>query len=87
MLKPSAILLDEPAAGVSPPLRLEISKVIQELRAEGMTLVIVEHDMDVVARLCDQVYVLSEGANLTHGSFNDVVSDKRVIGAYLGGIV
>ena len=86
MLDPKIILLDEPAAGVSPPMRLEISNVIRDLRAEGKTLVVVEHDMDFVAKLCDYVYVLAEGTNLTGGSFNDVVSDERVIRAYLGGV-
>jgi ABC-type branched-subunit amino acid transport system ATPase component len=86
MLDPKIILLDEPAAGVSPPLRDEISRMIQDLREEGKTLLIVEHDMDVVARLCDHVYVLAEGGNLTNGRFKDVVADERVIRAYLGGI-
>lgn len=86
MLAPKIILLDEPAAGVSPPLRIEIANVIATLRDEGLTLVIVEHDMDMVARLCDQVYVVSEGMNLTAGSFKEVVSDQRVIRAYLGGV-
>jgi ABC-type branched-subunit amino acid transport system ATPase component len=86
MLDPRIILLDEPAAGVSPPLRDDISRLIQELRDEGRTLLIVEHDMDVVARLCDHVYVLAEGANLTSGRFKDVVADERVIRAYLGGV-
>ena len=87
MLDPEIILLDEPAAGVSPPLREEISRLIKDLRDEGKTLLIVEHDMDVVARLCDHVYVLAEGANLTSGRFADVVADERVIRAYLGGVV
>jgi ABC-type branched-subunit amino acid transport system ATPase component len=86
MLDPKIILLDEPVAGVSPPLRLEISALISDLRDEGRTLVIVEHDMDVVARLCDFVYVISEGVNLTQGKFKDVVADDRVIRAYLGGV-
>jgi ABC-type branched-subunit amino acid transport system ATPase component len=86
MLNPKIILLDEPAAGVSPPLRVEIANLIQGLRDQGTTFLIVEHDMDVVARLCDHVYVLSEGANLTSGSFHEVVSDERVIRAYLGGV-
>jgi ABC-type branched-subunit amino acid transport system ATPase component len=87
MLGPRVILLDEPAAGVSPPLRLEISRIVKELKEEGKTIVIVEHDMDVVARLCDHVYVMAEGQNLTSGAFRDVVSDRRVIEAYLGGVV
>jgi branched-chain amino acid transport system ATP-binding protein len=86
MLDPRIILLDEPAAGVSPPLRQDIALLIQELRAEGRTLLIVEHDMDIVARLCDQVYVLAEGANLTSGTFAQVVAEPRVIQAYLGGV-
>ncbi|SRR5579883_1121851 len=87
MLDPKVILLDEPAAGVSPPMRLEIAAVIQDLKGEGKAVVIVEHDMDVVARLCDRVYVIAEGANLTAGTFKEVVSDQRVIQAYLGGVV
>lgn len=86
MLDPKIILLDEPAAGVSPPMRLEISKVIRSLCQEGMTFVIVEHDMDMVASLCDQVYVMAEGKNLTSGTFGEVVADDRVVRAYLGGV-
>lgn len=86
MLDPKVILLDEPAAGVSPPLRLEISALIEKLKREGKTVIIVEHDMDVVASLCDYVYVIAEGANLTSGSFQEVAVDKRVIDAYLGGV-
>jgi ABC-type branched-subunit amino acid transport system ATPase component len=86
MLDPKVVLLDEPAAGVSPPLRLEISALIKSLKREGKTIVIVEHDMDVVAALCDYVYVIAEGANLTGGSFQEVAGDKRVIDAYLGGV-
>lgn len=86
MLEPKIILLDEPAAGVSPPMRLEISNVIRKLRDQGMTFVIVEHDMDMIASLCDRVYVMAEGQNLTSGTFQEVVSDERVVRAYLGGV-
>jgi ABC-type branched-subunit amino acid transport system ATPase component len=86
MLDPKIILLDEPAAGVSPPMRLEISKAIRQLCEEGLTFVIVEHDMDLVSSLCDHVYVIAEGKNLTCGSFADVVADDRVVRAYLGGM-
>jgi ABC-type branched-subunit amino acid transport system ATPase component len=87
MLDPKVLLLDEPAAGVSPPLRLEISALIKSLKQKGKTILIVEHDMDVVAALCDYVYVIAEGANLTSGSFQEITADKRVIDAYLGGVV
>jgi ABC-type branched-subunit amino acid transport system ATPase component len=86
MLAPKVVLLDEPAAGVSPPMREEISRVIRTLCDEGITIVIVEHDMDLVANICDHVYVLAEGANLTCGSFKEIVSDQRVVDAYLGGL-
>jgi len=86
MLDPKVLLLDEPAAGVSLPLRLEISALIKSLKRQGKTIVIVEHDMDVVAELCDYVYVIAEGANLTGGSFQEIAADKRVIDAYLGGV-
>jgi ABC-type branched-subunit amino acid transport system ATPase component len=86
MLDPKIILLDEPAAGVSPPMRVEISQVIRSLCNEGLTFVVVEHDMDMVASLCHRVYVIAEGVNLTAGTFSEVVADKRVVAAYLGGI-
>jgi ABC-type branched-subunit amino acid transport system ATPase component len=86
MLDPKIILLDEPGAGVSPPMRVQISDVIKSLRDEGVTFVIIEHDMDMIARLCDRVYVFAEGKNLTDGSFSEIIADERVIDAYLGGM-
>lgn len=86
MLDPKIILLDEPAAGVSPPMRVQISDVIQSLCDEGITFVIIEHDMDMIARLCDRVYVFAEGKNLTDGSFSEIIADQRVVDAYLGGL-
>ena len=86
MLDPKVVLLDEPAAGVSPPMRAEISRVIRTLCDEGITFVIVEHDMDMVASICDRVYVFAEGSNLTCGSFKEIASDRRVVDAYLGGL-
>jgi ABC-type branched-subunit amino acid transport system ATPase component len=86
MLDPRIILLDEPAAGVSPPMRAEISQVIRGLCEQGLTFVVVEHDMDMVASLCHRVYVIAEGLNLTSGTFSEVVADQRVVRAYLGGI-
>jgi ABC-type branched-subunit amino acid transport system ATPase component len=86
MLDPKVILLDEPAAGVSPPMRTEISRVIRALCEEGITFIVVEHDMDMIASMCERVYVLAEGSNLTAGSFKQIVSDRRVVDAYLGGL-
>jgi ABC-type branched-subunit amino acid transport system ATPase component len=86
MLDPKVILLDEPAAGVSPPMRVEISRVIRALCEEGITFIVVEHDMDMIASICERVYVLAEGSNLTAGTFKQIVSDRRVVDAYLGGL-
>jgi ABC-type branched-subunit amino acid transport system ATPase component len=84
MMEPALILLDEPAAGVNPALVDELAVFIQSLRAEGRTFAIVEHNMDLIARLCDSVYVMAEGSILTHGSFAEVTADARVRQAYLG---
>lgn len=84
MGRPRLILLDEPVAGVNPTLAGEIAERIAELCAGGLTFLIVEHDMDVVARLCDPVVVMANGATLTEGSFAEIVEDRRVQDAYLG---
>jgi len=84
MLEPSLLLLDEPAAGVSPALLEELCAFILQLKAQGITFAIVEHNMDVIATLCDSLYVLAQGQVLTHGSFAAVTADPRVIHAYLG---
>ncbi|MEL6203697.1 MAG: ABC transporter ATP-binding protein [Pseudomonadota bacterium] len=84
MARPKLIMLDEPVAGVNPALAGEIAERIVELRNAGLTFLIVEHDMDVVARLCDPVIVMSAGAKLTEGTFAEIVADDRVQDAYLG---
>ena len=84
MARPKLILLDEPVAGVNPTLAAEIAERIRELAAEGLTFLIVEHDMDVVARLCDPVVVMANGARLAEGTFAEIVEDARVQDAYLG---
>ncbi len=82
------ILLDEPGAGVNPALMGVLTEIIRALnRDHGKTFLIVEHDMDFIARLCDPVIVMAEGRLLVEGSFEQVKSDPRVIEAYLGGEV
>jgi ABC-type branched-subunit amino acid transport system ATPase component len=85
MTRPKVLLLDEPAAGVNPSLVNEVTAFISSLQQDGLTVAIVEHNMDMVAAICDPVYVLAEGAVLTRGSFAQVTADRRVIDAYLGG--
>jgi ABC-type branched-subunit amino acid transport system ATPase component len=84
LLDPKLILLDEPAAGVAPPLLKTIIAIIRELNDEGISFGIVEHDMHLISEVCQDVHVLAEGRALVSGSFRDVTSDQRVIDAYLG---
>ena len=86
MIDCSVVLLDEPGAGVNPALMNTLRDMIRELNREhGKTFLIVEHDMDMIAALCDPVMVMTEGRRLTEGSFEAIRRDRRVIEAYLGG--
>ena len=86
MAEPRLVLLDEPGAGVNPTLLVKLREMIQRLNRErGYTIVIIEHDMDFIASLCERIIVLAEGAVLTEGTMATVRSDARVIDAYLGG--
>ena len=84
MLKPRLVLLDEPAAGVASAMEEVLVTTIRGLAKDGVDFLIIEHDLDVVAALCDHVYVMAAGKVLTEGSFAQVVGDARVIEAYLG---
>ena len=84
MAGPSVILLDEPAGGVNPSLLRHISDRIRALNSEGVTFIIVEHDMEFVMRLCDHVLVMRQGSALTSGAPEQVRSDPAVLEAYLG---
>jgi branched-chain amino acid transport system ATP-binding protein/neutral amino acid transport system ATP-binding protein len=84
MTDPRLILLDEPIAGVNPTLAREIAEHLQALRADGLTFLIIEHHLDVIARLCQPVIVMAEGRHLAEGSFAQVAADPRVQEAYMG---
>ncbi len=86
MIDCSVILLDEPGAGVNPALMTTLREMILELNKDhGKTFLIVEHDMDLIAALCDPVIVMTEGRHLLEAGFDEIRKDKRVIEAYLGG--
>jgi ABC-type branched-subunit amino acid transport system ATPase component len=84
MPDPKVVLLDEPAAGVAPALRETLIAAVRSLAAQGITVLIVEHDLEVVSALCDHVYVMAAGRLLTEGAFHDVTRDRNVLEAYLG---
>ena len=84
MADPSVILLDEPAAGVNASLLETIIDRIRDINARGVTFLLIEHNIDVVSRLCHRVLVMASGALLCEGTPDQVARDPRVIEAYLG---
>ncbi|HYM90888.1 MAG TPA: ABC transporter ATP-binding protein [bacterium] len=84
MMDPFLILLDEPAAGVNRTLLNELLGEIRQLRDEGRTLLIVEHDMRIVMGLCEHVFVLDYGEKIAEGPPDVIQRDERVIEAYFG---
>jgi neutral amino acid transport system ATP-binding protein len=84
MAEPAIVLLDEPAGGVNPTLITLIADRIRQLNSQGTTFLIVEHNMDFVMGLCDQVTVLDYGTAVVTGPPDVIRSDHRVLDAYLG---
>jgi branched-chain amino acid transport system ATP-binding protein len=86
MADPKMVLLDEPGAGVNPTLMKKLIANIRKLCEEKkITFFLIEHDMDLVMRLCNPVIVMSEGKKLAEGTPEEIKRDERVLEAYLGG--
>jgi branched-chain amino acid transport system ATP-binding protein len=83
--EPDLLLLDEPMAGVNPALTDELSETIRSLKSEGMTFVVIEHDMDLIMSISDEVIALNEGRVLTQGKPSEVQQNEEVLESYLGG--
>ncbi len=84
MVEPELVMLDEPMAGVNPALKQSLLGHVKSLREDGMTVLFVEHDMDMVRDISDWVIVMAQGKIISEGPPDTVMADPRVIDAYLG---
>jgi ABC-type branched-subunit amino acid transport system ATPase component len=83
-MRPRILLLDEPTAGMNQGERREISELLRQLRSEGLTQLLVEHDVQMMIDTCDHLLAMNFGALIAEGSPHDVVRDSGVQQAYLG---
>ena len=84
MTDPKMILLDEPAAGVNPNLLDILMDRVQLLNARGISFLLIEHNMELVMRVCSRVVVMAQGRVLAQGTPEQIQQDPRVLDAYLG---
>ena len=85
-LDPALLLLDEPAAGLRHGEKKELAALLRQLRADGMSVLLVEHDMDFVMQLTDHIVVLDFGAKIAEGAPKAIAESPVVLEAYLGGV-
>ncbi len=84
--KPQLLFLDEPAAGMNPEETADLGRLITRIREHfGITVVLIEHDMSLVMKLAESIYVLDHGAMIASGTPNEIQTNAQVISAYLGG--
>jgi neutral amino acid transport system ATP-binding protein len=83
MAEPQLLLLDEPKAGVSPPLAEQIEAHLATLQAEGLAMLIVEHELGVIDRICQSVVVMAEGKVIAQGPMATIRRSQEVVDAYI----
>jgi len=84
MAEPQLILLDEPGAGVNPTLMNKIAENILKLKEKGKTILLIEHNMDLIMNICDRVIVMNDGKHLVEGTPAEIKTNPQVLEAYLG---
>ena len=84
MAKPKMVMLDEPMAGINPTMRARIQDSVRNLRAHGITVLLVEHNLDTVEALCSTVVVMAAGQRIASGTMETLRSNRAVVDAYLG---
>jgi len=77
-------LFDEPFAGLFPEMRKVVISIIKELKEEEKTIILIEHNMDLIRELCDEIIVMDSGKLLAQGKPNETLADARVVESYLG---
>ena len=83
--KPKILFLDEPAAGMNPQETTELTELIHQIKEQfNLTVVLIEHDMSLVMKICERIYVLDYGKCIAHGTPDAIKNNRRVIEAYLG---
>jgi ABC-type branched-subunit amino acid transport system ATPase component len=85
MSHPRVLLLDEPLAGINPTLREEITEYLWSLKGDGLTMVMVEHELEAVEKLCDTVLVMANGRLVGQGKYSEVIEMGEVVDAYIKG--